>query len=249
MNECVIILPTHSAYRDVCENFIKLYKRNWPDCKYKFVVSVCGEDILFEDTLSVYCGENATLLDCVRIVKEKFSAYIYFVFLGDAFLCSEVNSEEVELFINEIRRYQISYCRLYPQIMKSKRIRLGRWFRKINNKDRYAHSFIAFACTPDYIENEMTEGRSDFDYESKYLEEAERAENSYYYKDHVMLIKNIFHILPGIEKGKWDRLVLLKLKIQNPDINFCKRDKISYRWQIYFYNKAIAILRKRKRII
>ena len=50
----------------------------------------------------------------------------------------------------------------------------------------------------------------------------------YWYKNRVILTKNLFGLCPGITAGKWDRHVLKKLKNENPEIQFSKREMLSF---------------------
>ena len=45
MNKVLVNLVTHSAYSDVCDNFLELFRKNWKDCPYDFVISIIGDEI------------------------------------------------------------------------------------------------------------------------------------------------------------------------------------------------------------
>ena len=241
---CIIIIPTNSAYLDICENFLNLLRINWKNCKYKIIFSVCGEDKRITDCETIYNGENATLPKCILNAKRLYPADYYFVFLGDAFISKLVNNEDVEKCLLEMHEYNINYCRLLPQNILGKERIIEKRLRYINTNERYGHSFIAFIATKQFIEKEFGKGISDRDFEIKYLELANKNRNVSYFKDRAICRKNIFHIMPGIEKGKWDRIVLKKLKYRYPEINFAKRDLISIKKEVF-----LLIRRKIKHII
>ena len=38
----IIIVPTHSSYIDICENFISVLHKNWSPENYICILSICG---------------------------------------------------------------------------------------------------------------------------------------------------------------------------------------------------------------
>jgi hypothetical protein len=127
--------------------------------------------------------------------------------------------------------------------MKSKTVSLGRYLKKINIRDRYSFSFVSFAANWKFIDDELKENVTDLEFESKYLNLAATTPDTSLYLDKAVCLKsNIFNIIPGIDKGKWNRLAYLLIKIKNKDINLCKRDKISYRWQLYLLLRKLFVI-------
>lgn len=60
-----MILPTNSKYIDICENFFAVVKRSWPDCPYKIVLSVTGENKKVDGVINLYSGPKASRIDYI----------------------------------------------------------------------------------------------------------------------------------------------------------------------------------------
>ncbi len=235
LTTCTIIIPTHSNYLDVCENFISVLRKSWEDCPYQIVVSICGKNCEFTMAETSYNGEKATLLDCVVDAAKAYPSEQYMIFLGDAFMCGRVDTEKVEKLLFDLRENEIAYCALRPIKTLFRKRQVSRMFRQIHIRDRYNHSFICFAASPEFIFSEFSNPavRTDFDFEVKYLQLVNEAKQNIYFEKHAILTEDIFHIRPGIEKGMWDRRVLSWLQKNYPSIEYAKRKKLGKRHQIY----------------
>ena len=225
--KCIIVVPTHSSYLDICKNFIELLRINWMNCNYDIVLSITGEELNVEGINSIYNGKDATLPECILNVAHEYAADYYFCFLGDAFICDVINQEEVDQCLKEINDFKINYCRLQPKACVKDRQDIGKILRRINVQERYAHSFIAFIATRKFVYEEFGERITDRDFELRYLGTKFMNDQSVFYSDRAILRKNIFNILPGIEKGKWNGIILRKLKRRYPGIKFAERELIS----------------------
>ena len=47
MKKVLVSLVTHSAYKDICDNFLEMFDKNWNDCNYDFCISIIGDKIIF----------------------------------------------------------------------------------------------------------------------------------------------------------------------------------------------------------
>ena len=231
---CTILIPTHSAYMDICENFISVLRRSWKDCPYPVKIALCGKQTDSDIAEKIYCGESTTLTKALVEAVKNDPNEMFLVFLGDAFFFDKVDQKEVEVLLTQLSENKVQYCSLRPKPTQKKEKLLTELLRQIHSQDRYTHSFICFAATKDYIIEEFNSPKvdSDMDYELKYLQIV-NSEEDFYFEDHAILRRDIFHIIPGIEKGKWDRHVLSKLKKRYPDIEFSKREKLSVARQLY----------------
>lgn len=207
-------------------------KINWPEAYKKLIISITGSDnfdISFNDIPVIKNNISTSLPTCVYNAASKYKADYYFVFLGDAFISRRINNEKVEKLLSYLVRNSINYCRLLPQSSLYMRQR-QKEYRNINSNERYTHSFVAFGAAPNFIKNEFSDNISDRDFEIRYLRLASKKENLFF-EDRVILNKNIFHILPSIQKGKWDRINLFYLKKKYPQIEFSNRGRISWKYE------------------
>ncbi|PRO95158.1 hypothetical protein C6Y08_06130 [Lactiplantibacillus pentosus] len=227
-----IILPTNVKYLDVVKNYIELLKINWPEAYKKLIISTTGSgdfDISFTDIPVIKNDISASLPTCVYNAASKYKADYYFVFLGDAFISRRINNKEVEKLLYSLIKNSINYCRLLPQ----RSLHMGQCqkeYRNINSNERYTHSFVAFGADLNFIKNEFSNNISDRDFEIRYLKLASKKENLFF-EDRAILNKNIFHILPSIQKGKWDRVNLFYLKRKYPKVEFSNRERISWKYE------------------
>lgn len=217
MDKPIIIIPTNSKYIDVVENFLQMLKKNWPDCPYDTVVSVTGKKTSLKDTKSIYCGEKATLIDCIvkAIGKRKNCICI----LGDMFMNKRIDNEKLQSIINTLIENKIQYCSLsFVKNYKKEKL-FNEDLRLINNLDRYSHNFAAFFASDRFVKDELSKFKTDLDFEKGFLYQKE----DFYYTDRLAVRKNYLNIVAGITKGEWDRINYRKLKKDNPEIVFADR--------------------------
>lgn len=226
MEKVLICLVTHSAYKDVCENFINLFDKNWTNCQYDFQVLVVGNKISLNNRKVTYYGEDCSLPEALY-KAISISDYDYCIsFLGDAFINKKINNIMVETLIKELNEKKIDYCNLIPRTAyRFHKKRAGENMRYISSDDSYSMSFIAFIASRRFIMGEFSGKITDLDFEKKYLNYI--SECCKIFKNKVILTNNLFGIVPGIYAGKWDRHSLKKLKKDNPEIVFTHRETIS----------------------
>lgn len=225
MNKAVIIVPTNGKYIDVCANFLQMLDKYWNDCPYPVIVSSYGEKHELKGAINLYNQNATSIVDCVRSAIRKYPAEYYFSFLGDAFIVEKVNTSFVIELLKELKNGNIEYCNI--SYVKSYRriVPYGDYLRLINTDDRYSHSFVAFIASKKYMENVLITFKNDYAFEKYYL--FLNGKNKYF-KNHVAVKKNYFHIMPSITQGKWDRIAYYKLKKDNVDIKFANRELRSW---------------------
>lgn len=253
MKKVIINLVTHSSYKDICENFVQLFDKNWACCTYDFCISVIGEETVFPKKKNIYLGKNCTLPEAIYRLMNN-SEYDYCIsFLGDAFISQKINNKEIEKLIKELSDNNIEYCNLIPRVpYRFHKEKLNKNLRYISTNDSYNMSFVAFIANKEFILNEFKDSITDLDFEMKYLNRGNGCKK--YYKNRVILTNNIFKIVPGICAGKWDRHALKKLKKNNPEIEFSNRKLMSRSsmmkndliliFQIFASQKQRVILKK-----
>ena len=219
-SDYIIIIPTHSSYQKTVENFLQLLRKNWPNCPYKLIVSVTGNNTVIPNCENLYNGRDASLIDCIVNVTKKYPNKRYLCLLGDAFINKKIDNEIVQKMLNILTKNRIDYCSL-NYVRNYKKVKtFNQNLRYIHGKDRYSHSFVAFAASYQYIAEELSKFKSDLDFEKFYLFQ----DKNEYYKNHLIVRKNYFNLLPSITKGKWDRNNYYKLRKSNPEVIFDKRE-------------------------
>lgn len=222
-----IILPTIDKYLPITKNFIALLTLNWPETRGRIILSVSGKAAIpFEcaDITVVRSKKGTSLPECIRRAVVQNDASIYLSFLGDAFINKRINDAAINnLFVNLLNN-GINYCNLNPETVAFKLFRTSA-YHLLSNKERYGHSFVAFAFTKQFMENEFSENITDRDFELKYLPKDN--EHRKLYKDRAILNKNIFNLYPSLQKGKWDTWRIYRLKSKYPQVNFVKLEHLS----------------------
>lgn len=219
MNNITVIIPTHSNYIGVVDNFLQLLQKNWNDCPYKIIVSVTGDNKSAKDVKTIHNGKNASLIDCITNASNKHLSNGYICILGDMFINKKIDTTKIKNIIDNLLESNIDYCALSPVGNYKKEKKFNAELRYINNLDRYSHNFSAFFASKKYIDKELKKHKTDLDYEKSYLFQ----KDNFYYEKHLIVRKNYFNFLPGITKGKWDRINYRKLKKDNPEVLFDNR--------------------------
>ena len=225
----VVVIPTSSLYIDICMNFIDLLEKNWNDCPYEIVLAITGDNVEVtncKQIKKIYCGQSVTLPQCIFNVAKKVRVEYYICFLGDAFLSERVQNSDIENIIITMKMYQIEYCRLIPKKRRNVE-KINSYLRRPCDKERYTVSFIAFISSFNFIEKEFGRTVTDLDFERKY----EKVTNC---QDFAVVNHNYLHIVAGIDKGRWNRRALHRLKKRNPSVEFSKRGKLSVKDQLIY---------------
>ena len=239
-----IILTTNSSYIDVCETFFCLKDNNWHDCPYNITMSYFGKKIsdckcIEGDVL--YNGLTSTLPTCIYNAAMKYYSDYYICFLGDAFFYRKTSQDLVDKILDEIEKNNIDYCNLIEPPYDTDRQYRYKYIRSLSYKDRGV-SFVAFAASRRFIENEFSNGITDYEFEVKYLKYTYscKTPEEWMRYNFATLIDNKMNIAPGIDKGMWDRDSFRLIKKYN-NIDLPKRKLIPL--YIYLVRKiAYAIL-------
>ena len=165
MKKILVSLVTHSTYKDVCDNFITLFDKNWNNCAYDFCISVIGEKVSFFEKNTVYYGENCTLPEAIYNTMNN-SKYDYCIsFLGDAFINKNINNNMVESLIKELDNNNIEYCNLVPRIAyRFHKKKATEYTRYISSNDSYNMSFVAFIASREFVLKEFCGKITDLDF-------------------------------------------------------------------------------------
>lgn len=238
-SDCLIIIPTHSSYRDICVLFLELINKNWDKCSYRIVISVVGENVAFNGYETVYNGNDASLPTCIYNVVKKYDFPLYMCFLGDSLIYRKICEKKVEELIEFLIGNSVEYCSLIPMKPRENQRCFNRMVRNIHYVDRYNHNFEAFICNKTFVEKEFCDDISDYDFELKYLRLAKESTSEGYFKDRYIVNYNIMQIISSIRKGKWDRCALHKIMKYNPEFDYSCRMQNSKIEQIIFIMRCL----------
>lgn len=222
---CLIVLISHSSYIDICKDFVSLFKKNWPDCPFKFVCAIIGDNKNIDGIETIYVDDGKILTDCFRKVMEIYPSNYYMCFLGDAFISKKIDNSKVISLLKELNERCAHYCKIIP-MNNNKLKRQSGIVSNIKTTDGYAHTFVSFIASSAFINNELI-GKTDLEFETKYLEIAGNEQTNDIFENDYIVLNNIFNIIPTVVKGKWDRIALKKVKMRNPSMKFSNRAKMS----------------------
>lgn len=153
----------------------------------------------------------------------------YLCALGDAFISRRIFTKQFDSLLLLLENENIDYCNLLPRSPYAKINKIDERIRKIHSTDRYSYSFVCFIATKDYIEHEFNDTMTDMEFEINHL----NSDGDNYHEYETILIKNEFHIEPGIVKGCWVRWVYRKIKHHNPEIELNNRPMLGIGASIY----------------
>lgn len=237
MANTIIIIPTNSSYIEIVKNFLQLLRKNWSKCPYKIVVSITGKNVTLSGVEVLYNGEKASLIDCIVNAEKEYDCDCCICMLGDMFISATIDDGVIGNILRKLSEDKVDYCSLNYVKNYKKEKSYSEELRFINNLDRYSHSFSAFFASRNFIEKELVKYDTDLDFEKSYL----FGKESFYYNNHLAVRKNYFNFMPGIIKGKWDRINYFKLKRNNPEIAFEKRAMQSRSESIICHIRSMAI--------
>ena len=225
MKKTMIIIPTHSSYLDVVDNFLEVLEKKWKNHP-EVLISYTGECTEINGYNYHFNGGNKSLIECILNVCSLYNDVDYFYcLLGDAFITKNISDEKLSYILEEMYNNDLGYCSLvyFDSINQIKTV--GRNMRYIYSKDRHNVNFISFIASRDFIENELLNDLSDLNFEEHYLQLSNKT-NEYFY-DKATLIEDMFGIIAAINKGKWERKKIKILKKKYPDIVFSNRKKLN----------------------
>lgn len=238
MNKDVkIIINITKRYKDIADIFFYLFKSNWPDCPYDYIISY-NDGLEFGNygKNKYIANENDTLPTSIKKISDAYPARYYICLLGDAFISQRVNTDEFNKIIDLMRKNNIDYCNLYT----SKRNE--QLFQYIKKDQIYGMSFIAFVASNNFIKNEFKNNISDVDFEEKWLRKAcsysGLKRNEKKYCDKIENTNNILNIVHGIQNGKWFRKSYRKLK-KYQIVKENDREKISMKNTFILFFKSL----------
>ena len=224
-----IILVTNSKYIEICDIFKKLKDKNWDGCSYKMTLSYCGGYIETNDFRNViYNGEKCSLPTCIYNVMRVSESDYFMCFLGDAFIYKNINKESVEKIVEKIEVEKIDYLRIFPVIYNEDKLKADvEGLRRLSYKDR-GISFVAFIASRKFIENEFANNITDYDFEVKFLRMTYCKTVPEIWRQYKIYTvdNNVFNIIPGIDKGRWERDAYNLIRKFNPEIELPKLKKI-----------------------
>ena len=213
----IIIVHVNDNYKDISDIFFELFKINWPDCPFQVIVSY--KKYMFNDySYEAYVADkDSTLPNDVLCIMNAYKADYSISFLGDAFITDKINTSNINDVITSMIRLSAGYCRLFNSSNKAKK------FSRINFKELYAVSFIAFIVSKSFAEEEF-KNISDLEFELKYLNSAK---NSLQAKNNMFQVpNNLFNISHGIVKGVWVRQSYYRVKAILGDKFYTTRKKM-----------------------
>lgn len=224
-NELTIIVPTHDSYIDVFAIFIQLFKKYWPDCPYRLILS-CNTftpaEGQFDGVEVLNNGEDCQITGRIYNAAKCYPSKYYLVLLEDMFFEKPVDSAEFAVLLKDIDERAVSYCRLMPA-KSGKKTK----FVYPSKAQPYAISLMAFICDDKFVQDNFKQNMSGWAYEGIQLKNTLDHSKKELFENAVICSGNPLNLIHGISKGKWIRKSYKKIKKHNGEINLAGREKLS----------------------
>ncbi len=145
MQDLAIVGIFYDGYSDLWEDFIELFKKNWPDCRFeKYIVDQSLDYDKCEIFTVIHAGENAEYSTKVQAACQHINAEYVLLLLDDFFIVDRVRSEEIERVFDYVKKACIEYCVMplpeFKKAYRGKRRKDNKTYHYIHDKAEYTVS-------------------------------------------------------------------------------------------------------------
>ncbi len=233
-----ILISTPDSYRDVLNIFIQCYKKYWPDCPFPLLISAQTQDCLefktikTDDALDSWC-------DRTRFALQFINTKYVLVICDDYFFTSKIDNKEIFSVIDDLEKYNISFCGLSNHL-KGPKFEKKSLLIKVKQNQSYAKSLNVGFFKRDYLQSILSDkSLSAYDLEKKWLVEAEESPNVFF-EDVASCKKNLLHGIEGVGEGVFNPYALKWLRSNSIDINSNRGVMNSFKALIFKLRKRIG---------
>ena len=237
-NKFAILVVSCDKYSDLWNPFFKSFFRFWPDCpfdiyllsNYKYANIPKVRNLLIDDDISwsdnLYKGLNK--------LKEDY----VFLFLEDLFLIDFVETNKVLKIFKWILESNANYVRINPSAVKADK-KFNELVGIVSKGTIYRTSTVLSVWKKAILLNLLKENESAWDFE---IDGSLRSDT---YDGFYATWGKYFSILNTVIKGKWQRKAIRKLNSIGIEIDFNKREIMTFEETIkYYFSKQKSKLLK-----
>lgn len=203
-NDTALIILSCDGYSDLWKTFIDTFFDNWVDCPFN--IYLLSNKIKCDDERVKFLlsGEDLDWSSSLRKGIEQLEEKNLFFFLEDAFLCKKVDNEEFLKKYNFFVENELNYLRLRPAPKPD--IEYNKEFGKLSKNSMYRVSLYSSFWNKAIFLKILKDGESAWEFE---INGSKRSSS---YDKFFSTKKEFFHIIHGVERGKWINSSLKSLK-------------------------------------
>jgi hypothetical protein len=240
-NKLALFVSSPDSYCDVIEVFLKCFFKFWPDCPYEFILSTNTKKY-HGITVINNNHHNDTWMDRAIPVLQNIRYKYVLLLCDDCLISKKVNTDSIERIVMDMDKYGIDFCGLANHI-KGKKLHTDSLLNFVRKNKPYSLNLQVGIYRREYLLNLLGDGsRSPWELETKWLKEADKADNSYY--DNIAsCCYDVLGCKNGILKGQWYESVIREMGKKGIAIN-TKRGVISLKEdrKLHIYSRIGKIL-------
>lgn len=228
-----IVVTSCDAYSDLWNDFFALQKKNWSDCQYDtFLVS---NNLEFRDSTikTIKCGEEYNWTGRLKFALSQIEAKYIILLLEDYYISEKVASEDVNQIIELMERDNVNYYKLEKRGTEVKEVYEDTpHLYRITKDIKYGVSLTTAVWNKEFLEKAI----GDNDYTAWEFELSRNSRNDCIWDvDGVCLcdVRNVLNITHMVQRGKYIRSSVNRLKKLGISINNSNRGKLGLYYTVY----------------
>ena len=207
MNKLTILGVFFDGYKDLWIDFVRLFKKYWPDCPYELVITSNTENYdYFEGIKVINAGKNAEYSKKIQFALQEVESDYYLILLEDFFMSKKINNNDFNTLFNNIIDRQIKYYSMpmneFSNNYKGKKIQGHKFERTISHKAKYTLSCQPAIWEKNFLMNCIgNENYNAWVFEGVFCK-SKVAHSKDFLKDCIVNTNNPLAILHGALQGK-----------------------------------------------
>jgi hypothetical protein len=215
-NNVAIVISSFDGYEDLWKPLEQTYRLFWSDCPYKCYVTTNFKKPKFDFFNYISVGEDKSWSDMlIKSIDSIEEEYILLTF-DDLFLYKNINTKDVEKYINYIIKNDINYFQLYSSISENTFVTDNIVSKNKNSK--YRNATVWSLWKKEVLLDLLEESENAWEFEDKGSLRSNKYDKFY------CVSMPVIPYLNGVVKGKWVPSVVRKLEKEGIDLNIEDRD-------------------------
>lgn len=240
-DNCAIVIMSCDSYSDLWNKFFELKEKYWSDCLFRCYLVTNNITASYDEVETILCGDSLNwtgrLIKALKQIHEKN----VILMLEDYYISSMVDNSKVIEILRYMDESGAVYCKLETRGTKFKKIHNDvEYLREITPDIRYGVSLITSIWNKEFLLEVI--GNEDYpawEFEIRRNSVCDITRKT----DKLLLcdIRNVLNITHMVQRGKYLRSSIKKLKSQGDIIDIGNRGKID----IWFepYAKLVSVIK------
>ncbi len=193
--DTALIVLSCDNYSDLWKPFIDTFYDNWIDCPFNIYLLSNEKECSDSRVNSLLSGDDLDWSSSLRKGINQLAEKNLFFFLEDAFLSKKVDNEEFLKKYNFFIDNELNYLRLRPSPKPD--INYNKDFGELSKESMYRVSLYSSFWKKELFLEILKDGESAWEFEINGTKRSSKYDKFFSSK------KEFFHIIHGVERGKW----------------------------------------------